>query len=158
MPQSRKKSKRSLNRKSSYNLPENGTYALLLMLQRSATIKVGSFNKIFFKKGGYVYVGSARRGLRARVGRHLAKKKKIHWHIDWVTTNRSAKVYKIWVSSVVGAECRLAAAIAEEADEVVRGFGSSDCKCQSHLFYFTSRGRAELVLSKLGLSSYKSWP
>jgi len=37
--------------------------------------------------------------------------------------------------------------------EIVRkGFGSSDCKCVSHLFYIKNKERIEKVLKKIGFS------
>jgi sugar fermentation stimulation protein A len=132
------------------SLPSRGTYALVIGLRRSTTVRVGALGRLFFKKGVYVYVGSARRGLRPRIRRHIAKRKRVRWHIDWITSRRVFEVREVWVSEALGAECDLAAALSKQADGFVPHFGSSDCRCMSHLLYFID-GKAEKALHGLKL-------
>jgi Uri superfamily endonuclease len=40
---------------------------------------------------------------------------------------------------------------------VKKGFGSSDCKCLSHLFYIKDRDKIEKILKKTGFSIYYSF-
>ncbi len=134
----------------SQSLPNSGTYVLVILLKRSVWVCVGALGMLFFKKGVYVYVGSARRGLRPRIGRHLAKGKRLRWHIDWITSRRFFEVREIWITGAVGVECDLAAALNKQADGVVPRFGSSDCGCRSHLLYFCSGGMGDLF-HRLGL-------
>jgi Uri superfamily endonuclease len=80
-------------------------------------------------------------GLGARLRRHCAKTKKIHWHIDYLLTLPEAKVRQIILyPAAPGQECRQNQRIAARAGAVVilKNFGASDCKlgCGSHLFFF----------------------
>ncbi len=65
---------------------EPGIYFLLIKLAISKEIVIGKLGSMQFRKGYYIYVGSAmgNGGLRARVGRHLSGQKKMHWHIDYL--------------------------------------------------------------------------
>ena len=60
-----------------------GSYLIIIKLEDNKKLKVGKFGKIDFKKGYYVYVGSAMNGLEKRIQRHLQTRKKTHWHIDY---------------------------------------------------------------------------
>ncbi len=112
---------------------DGGTYALLVHVPYELALKVGQLGTVEFKRGYYVYVGSALGGLSARVRRHLRDRKKIHWHIDHLLLHTRAM-------DVVAArgkrrkECAVAAEIGKHLSSV-SGFGSSDCDCTSHLFY-----------------------
>ena len=91
--------------------------------------------------GVYVYVGSARRGLAARVARHrrLAELKegRIHWHIDYLLVRREVKLLSI-ESFPRKDECDLSGRLARRMGTTVPilGFGSSDCRagCAAHLY------------------------
>ena len=81
-----------------------------------------------------MYFGSARAGLKRRIERHQVREKTLHWHIDHLT--RSAKVVKVWwAPGNQRLECVWARAAMElpAATVPVKGFGASDCRCQSHL-------------------------
>ncbi|MDP7081322.1 MAG: GIY-YIG nuclease family protein [Candidatus Undinarchaeales archaeon] len=82
--------------------------------------------------GTYLYVGSAYGpgGLAARLSRHARKHKRRHWHIDALTEGRGVNAIRIYPGSD---ECVLARELAERC-RAVKGFGSSDCDCPSHLF------------------------
>ncbi|MCP3956130.1 MAG: DUF123 domain-containing protein, partial [Desulfobacterales bacterium] len=87
----------------------------------------------------YVYTGSALGpgGLAARIGRHLKPSKKFHWHIDYL--RRFAEVEEIWYTIHLGKlECRWAKLFQKTrgARIICPGFGSSDCRCDTHLFHF----------------------
>ena len=60
------------------------TYLLQIEAGRNFKTRVGKLGSLYFKKGYYLYVGSAKRGLEARIKRHLRKDKKIFWHIDYL--------------------------------------------------------------------------
>jgi Uri superfamily endonuclease len=113
-----------------------GTYCLIIHLEDDNKIQVGKLGSINFKKGYYVYVGSALNSLESRLRRHLSINKKIFWHVDYLLDNEDSKLVDI-VFAVDNRkwECELAAEISNSGNEIL-GFGCSDCKCSSHLFHF----------------------
>ena len=111
-----------------------GIYILEIFIDRSISVKVGKLGCIKFGKGPYVYVGSAQNNLEKRVRRHLSKQKKIFWHIDYLLANRHVKIIGVFYKRAAKSEeCRFAAEIAKSSLPMT-GFGSSDCKCTSHLY------------------------
>ncbi|HHT9119228.1 MAG TPA: GIY-YIG nuclease family protein [Candidatus Hypogeohydataceae bacterium YC41] len=103
-------------------------------------IQIGKLGRAFFPEGFYVYVGSAQRSLAQRLERHLRKEKALHWHIDYLLHH--AEILSIYAQKASKEwECRLSRRLAglEGARVVMRGFGSSDCGCMSHLYFFPSR-------------------
>lgn len=117
-----------------------GCYCLIIDLDNSAKIKIGKLGKIDFKKGTYVYVGSAMNYLEARINRHLSSDKKLHWHIDYLL--KKAKVSDvIYNESTKKVECELSQHINRKASGI-EDFGCSDCGCNSHLYYFKNRNEA----------------
>jgi len=110
-----------------------GTYTLLIKVSENKKIPVGKLGKINFKKGFYVYVGSALNGLEKRVERHLRKEKKIYWHIDYLLGE--AEIVKvIYAKTDARFECKIAKNLERNLD-CIKKFGCSDCGCESHLFY-----------------------
>jgi len=110
-----------------------GTYALFVHVPYDLATSVGELGTLNFKAGYYAYVGSALGGLKGRVGRHLREEKKLRWHIDYLLA-RARAVDVVLARGRTRKEC----AVADELSKHfagVRGFGSSDCKCGSHLFY-----------------------
>ncbi len=105
------------------------SYVVVMELLEDATIEVGRLGNIFFKKGFYVYVGSA--PSEKRLERHLRKEKKKFWHIDYFL--EKAEIRRIYISGKK--ECEVARSINLP---YVDGFGSSDCGCPSHLFYVSN--------------------
>jgi Uncharacterized conserved protein len=121
-----------------------GTYCLLIDLNRNESIGIGKKGEIQFKKGVYVYVGSALNSLEGRIRRHLRKNKKMHWHVDYLLDNSSSRVIDVFFNvDGVKHECELAREISVSGDGV-GGFGCSDCKCPAHLFYFKNESLATL--------------
>lgn len=117
------------------HLADAGSYALVMKLPRKKKIIVGQLGEMFFSRGYYVYVGSALRNLNARMARHKRKRKKYHWHIDYL--RQAASVVAMYpIRRRERLECRLAAAVRQSAGSTVDGFGASDCACESHLFYY----------------------
>ena len=117
---------------------ERGTYVLVLRLTHHWIVRVGSLGMVRFVRGYYTYVGSARRGMRSRVARHLAREKRKRWHIDWLTTQPGVVPIAVASTMLTGLECRIAATLSSRADGRVDGFGCSDCECESHLHYFSN--------------------
>jgi Uri superfamily endonuclease len=116
-----------------------GSYILLIELATRKNIFVGKLGNISFPKATYAYVGSAMNGLRARLARHLRREKKLHWHIDYLLNEAEVEEI-ILCQGDVKVECSLAQALAGKLQSVP-GFGSSDCKCRSHLYFASEKDR-----------------
>ena len=68
-----------------------------IILKKDTKIKIGKkLGVINFKKGCYVYVGSAMNSLEARVKRHLSDNKKKHWHVDYFLLNENTEIKKVY--------------------------------------------------------------
>jgi sugar fermentation stimulation protein A len=115
-----------------------GIYHLLLCLRRPRKLRVGRLGIHDFPAGHYVYTGRARRGLDGRLARHMRKRKTRHWHIDYLTAVADIKEIRVNKSNE---ECRSHRAVMKlpGAQVIVPGFGSSDCRCPSHLAHFERR-------------------
>ncbi len=117
---------------------DRGSYLLLFRLEKEISLENEFKTEVFPKvlpPGYYVYTGSAMKNLQKRVERHLRKRKKYHWHIDYLLSYANLKqVYPVVDSKRL--ECELAKALSRIADLAVLNFGSTDCYCSSHLFYF----------------------
>ena len=110
-----------------------GTYALLVYVPYDLSLSVGKLGTVNFKRGYYVYIGSALGGISARVRRHLRGEKKVHWHIDHLLLHARA-IDVVAARGKVRKECVVSAELAKHLSSI-KGFGSSDCECDSHLFY-----------------------
>jgi len=55
---------------------DSASYQLLIKLADKRRIKVGRLGSFIFPAGYYVYTGSAKIGLEARIARHLRRDKK----------------------------------------------------------------------------------
>ena len=105
------------------------------MVGRDLKIKVGSLGVVGFKRGYYVYVGSGQSYLEKRIQRHKKRIKKVKWHIDYLTTNSGVKVMEVAAYDLPKKyECILADMLRSMGFKSVKGFGSTDCKCISHLY------------------------
>jgi sugar fermentation stimulation protein A len=114
---------------------DRGSYLLVLEIARSRSVDVGALGKILFQKGYYVYTGSARVNLTKRIERHLRRRKQFHWHIDYLR-DRAESCKALPVRSSSDLEHDMAIALGKLADWTVPRFGSSDCRCPTHLFGF----------------------
>lgn len=118
-----------------------GTYALLLRYLRKKKIIVGKLGELNLRKGRYIYVGSAfgPGGVFARVNRHCRILKSCHWHIDYLRP--AVEIVDVWYSHDPKKREHQWADILMKIPGVeipVKGFGSSDCGCRAHLFFFKS--------------------
>ena len=124
-------------------LPEgSGNYVLILESADRKIISVGKLGKLELQPGFYLYAGSARGpgGLQGRLKRHLRVTKDPHWHIDYL--RQRSKILEIWISQDSRQlEHRSVGVLSEIKgfSEPLPGFGSSDCRCFSHLFYSARR-------------------
>ena len=125
-----------------------GSYAVVHHVRRKLSLQVGK-REFRLAKGIYVYSGSALGpgGIEARTLRHLRilrggvasmppAKKKPHWHVDYLLPHASS-LSIVYAESSSRAECLLVASLKKKGFEVVKGFGSTDCrsKCGGHLLY-----------------------
>jgi len=129
-----------------------GTYALLLEAITDRRIQIGRWRAVELQRGYYVYIGSAfgPGGVRARVLRHQRVEKKNHWHIDYLRQHCNAvgawytydpdRLEHEWASSLNRTDGYTA----------IKGFGCSDCRCDSHLFYTPVRVEVEEALKEYG--------
>ena len=132
-----------------------GIYCFLGKLLADEAMRIGSLGDIELEKGYYAYVGSAMKGLDARLDRHARLDKKVKWHIDHLTTKRSfipmTAMYAL--TRLRRAEHSVAMGI---EGQPIEGFGCTDCECTSHLFYLgegltEARKTVERALSSVGL-------
>ena len=115
-----------------------GAYCLVIELKKDSSIKIGALGNIKFKKGLYCYVGSALNNLEKRVQRHLSINKKIHWHVDYLLSNKNSSIKKIFYKqSNKRGECNIARFVLKNSTSSIAKFGCSDCNCKSHLFVIT---------------------
>ena len=107
---------------------------------------MGKLGRFDFPAGLYVYCGSAQGNLPARIARHRRRRKRLHWHVDYLLANRAAKV--IGVETRPGGragECELVGdSLARGGQVVAKGFGAGDCpqkgRCQAHLLWLGPAG------------------
>lgn len=116
---------------------DRGSYVLVLENPEDQEIafSAGEGGRVHpFPMGFYAYVGSAMGGLNSRLRRHARRRKRSFWHIDRLTERmRIKRSIPIRGRRL---ECDLARALSAISDGPVEGFGSSDCGCSSHLFFF----------------------
>ena len=129
----------------------SGSYILLIEMPEGQPITVGSLKTICFPGGYYAYAGSALGGFKSRLNRHLRIDKKIHWHIDYLLQKATIKDIII-CQTEDRTECAIAQALSHQFDSIPR-FGSSDCRCHSHLFSATEEMKGEImtILNSLGM-------
>ncbi|WP_175059212.1 DUF123 domain-containing protein [Thermococcus sp. 2319x1] len=109
-----------------------GSYLLVIYLERDVNIKTKA-REFRLKKGYYIYVGSAMNSLEKRVARHFRKEKRLHWHIDFLL--QKAQLLEAYL---IPSEERLEeelSRILEKVFQGVEGFGASDVKVKTNLYY-----------------------
>ncbi|MEM0465358.1 MAG: GIY-YIG nuclease family protein [Candidatus Pacearchaeota archaeon] len=112
-----------------------GIYILIIRVKKPLKIKIGKLGIINFTKGNYAYIGSAQNNLEKRIMRHKSKskKKKLHWHIDYLLNNKNSKIIKIFYKKKSKKyECIIAKKLSKKRN-IINKFGCSDCTCKSHL-------------------------
>jgi sugar fermentation stimulation protein A len=72
--------------------------------------------------------------LSARLARHQRKTKRLHWHVDYLTA-KADRIIALPIRSSQRLECRIAETLSAILEPGPRGFGSSDCRCATHLFF-----------------------
>jgi Uri superfamily endonuclease len=132
-----------------------GIYVLIIAVNEGVSVDVGALGTVNFERGLYAYVGSAQNALEKRVERHLEKVKRKFWHIDYLLDNVEAKVLKIfWKEAGKLEECQISTKIRERGIPI-SGFGSSDCKCGSHLFRIEDSGFLREFMRQISVKSIR---
>lgn len=128
-----------------------GSYILFCQLHGEQTIAVGHLKTIHFPAGYYAYVGSALGGFKSRLSRHWRRKKKLHWHIDYLLAKARVNAI-ITCATEDRMECAIAQALGRQFD-CIPGFGCSDCHCRSHLFWAATEMKQGIItiLGSLGM-------
>lgn len=133
-----------------------GIYILVIEVSKNVFISIGKKSVYDFKKGKYLYVGSAlgpgKNALENRINRHLKNSnpnkeenkndKSFHWHIDYLLDNENTNIEKVFYKEIKNPkkqdkekECKTAEKIEKSLKpKLIKNFGSTDCKCKSHLF------------------------
>jgi sugar fermentation stimulation protein A len=120
---------------------DSGLYVFLMRLRTADFIQVGALGRFHFAAGWYLYVGSASRALHKRVERHWSLKKKVRWHMDYLSTALDSEpVGAVLVPADAGlTECELNRLVQYQIGGTVLapGFGASDCRagCPAHLWF-----------------------
>jgi Uri superfamily endonuclease len=136
-----------------------GTYCLCISLSEISNIKVGSLGLLEFKAGKYVYIGSALKSMKPRIIRHLKTSQGLndvrYWHIDYFLSSSVAVIDKIFIiENPNHLECLISKKVSNFGTPIPK-FGSSDCKCNSHLFKVKNFKFLEKIgLTKLDLDSF----
>jgi len=107
------------------------SYQLHIQIPKDIQIVAGALGHCNFPAGYYIYTGSAKRNLTARINRHLSPHKKLRWHIDYLLAHPLVKIMDVKTSNTE--ECKWNQMLA--GDIPVAGFGASDCRnhCGAHL-------------------------
>jgi len=113
------------------------SYQLFINVTKEIDLKIGKLGRYLFPVGFYVYTGSAKKNISKRIERHLSKKKKLHWHIDYLLDNDAVQIIYIKKSEMI--ECSLNKKT--NGTIIIKGFGSSDCNlsCGSHLKFLGNK-------------------
>ncbi len=126
-----------------------GTYCLLFHCSTLSQVIIVKLGNHQINPGYYCYIGSAfgRGGLKSRINRHLQINKRHHWHLDYLRPYLTP--VEIWYSTdPIKLECQWAALLLkdEQSNIPIKKFGSSDCDCPAHLFYYKVKPVLELFM------------
>ena len=121
-----------------------GTYIIVIHLQENNKTIIGSLGKLDLIKGYYLYIGSAMGNtgaatLENRIKRHVSEynNKNLFWHIDYLLASNFCLITKIYlIPTIIRLECIISKELYKASDNYIKNFGSSDCDCPSHLYYF----------------------
>lgn len=107
------------------------TYQLLIRVSGPIRVRIGRLGTFDLPAGLYVYTGSAKRNPEARIARHLAGGKRLHWHIDYLLAASGCSVVE--VRRHAEPECEVNRQTAGRI--LIPRFGATDCRagCGSHL-------------------------
>jgi len=132
-----------------------GVYVLFLDVNRNIRVNTGSLGIVHFRNGCYAYVGSAQNNLEKRVARHCTRVKRKFWHVDYLLSNRSVRITEILFKAAgKDEECKIADRLQSVGTPLI-GFGSSDCRCKSHLYKVRNIVSARRLLNDMASNDLK---
>ncbi len=119
-----------------------GTYTLVLNSSIEKAVVIGQLGTLFLSPGFYVYVGSAfgPGGIKARINHHVTISSRPHWHIDYL--GPTLTLCEIWYTYDQARREHQWAKVHLQTKRALLplpGFGSSDCRCPAHLFFYKSK-------------------
>ncbi|MHB1318578.1 MAG: GIY-YIG nuclease family protein [Anaerolineae bacterium] len=123
-----------------------GSYVLVLRMPAACRLAIGRSLDAELDPGYYLYVGSALGGLRGRLQRYLTGPERIHWHIDYLL--QVSRLCEIWYrEGSERLECVWASRLRQGSGvaPAIPRFGSSDCRCPTHLLYAARRPSSVLL-------------
>jgi Uri superfamily endonuclease len=127
---------------------KKGSYCIIMRLKYDKKIRIGKLGVFDFPEGFYVYVGSAMKNLEQRILRHYSALKKKKWHVDYFL--ESAEIIKFIVfPSNKKQECKITKILLDDGTIIAEKFGSTDCKCKTHLIYFVTKKELSKAISRL---------
>ena len=130
----------------------------MIFQNRACKLEVGKKGEFSFNPGFHIYVGSALGpgGLK-RTKRHINlsqnRDRNSRWHVDYLHLNPAFRLVSVvYTFTSARFECELASKIGGDS---ISGFGCTDCKCSSHLFYRTKNPLLEIneAFKSMGLSA-----
>jgi Uri superfamily endonuclease len=127
---------------------QGGTYIVVLWLRATCEAIIGRIGPIRFPRGYYIYTGSAKGGLTARLHRHVHGALTRHWHLDYLRPHVRILAWSAFADPHYP-ECHLAQTLLPWGHVVCQHFGASDCSCPSHLVYYSHRADVHQALRQL---------
>ncbi len=129
-----------------------GTYILLFRSTSQRQLKIGKLGVLKLRAGYYLYVGSAfgPGGIRARLAHHRKRAERLHWHVDYL--RQVLEPVEYWYTYDPRHREHLWAGVMADLpglELAKQGFGASDCRCASHLFYCGTRPNYQLFRAGL---------
>ncbi|WP_107668888.1 DUF123 domain-containing protein [Cyanothece sp. BG0011] len=129
---------------------QTGTYCLRFHCSILSQVTVGKLGTYQIVPGYYCYIGSAfgRGGLKSRIQRHLKINKRNHWHLDYIRPYlEPVEIY--YTTDSIKREHQWAELLLKDQYSTIpiNKFGSSDCHCPTHLFYYKVKPKLENFLS-----------
>jgi Uri superfamily endonuclease len=118
-----------------------GTYIVIFQNDTRSSIAVGRWGVLIAYPGYYSYIGSAfgPGGVRARVRRHCRTEKPVRWHVDYLSGVMHP--FEAWYSyapfHLEHLWSRSFAAMSGATP--IKGFGCSDCNCDTHLYFMAKK-------------------
>ena len=127
---------------------QGGSYLVALWLRAACETTIGRLGAARLPRGYYIYIGSAKNGLAARLHRHVHGAATRHWHLDYLRPHARVLAWAAFADARY-AECRLAQTLLPWGDVIRRRFGASDCSCPAHLVYYRHRADVMQALRQL---------
>jgi Uri superfamily endonuclease len=105
-----------------------------MRLARPVVMAVGALGSHAFPAGLYICTGRASKGLSKRIARHRRAEKRLRWHVDYLLQQAQIEGIQAYPGKATE-ECSINNATTRVLKGIfpVKGFGSSDCRCISHL-------------------------